>query len=181
MPKFHKIIIDPENKSLTNISLLPEVLKLVLRYKNHIFDDYFLESNPSIVDAVISLIKRVSPYFWAVSDNKGAFAGFVYLDDWQGSSTRSHCATITTCMSHKFRGKFTFFAGKRFIKYVFKKYKLVKLKAEVYSNNRNAVILLKKLGFQKECTLKSETIVSSKPTDIDIYTIIKHPNSPTTR
>lgn len=166
-------MINPKEGRLQNISYIPEVFKLIERYRDRLFDDYFTEDSPSLIESVILLIERTSPYFWAITDNKGNFGGFVYLDDWQGNRSRNHSASITTCISPRYRGKFTFFAGKKFIKYAFKRYKLRKLKAEVYSDNKNAVCLLKKLGFSKECTLKSETLVREKPVDIDIYSIIK--------
>ena len=173
MPKFAKIIINPLKGQISNIIYIPDIIKLVERYKHKLFDDYFFQSIGSVPEALIDLIERTSPYFWAITDNKGRFSGFVYLDDWQGSQERKHSATITTCILPCYRGKFTVSAGKKLIKYVFRKYKLIKLKAEVYSNNKNAVYLLKKLGFDKECTLKAETLVGDKPTDIDIYSIIK--------
>ncbi len=173
MIKFLKIRIVPEFGIYENVSYIPDIIRLVKAYGNKLFDDYFLDSGENITKVLIALIQRTSPCFWVIASSDGEFRGFVYLDDWLGSSKRSHSASVTTCIDPKYWGKFTRFAGKRFIKYVFKRYKLVKLKAEVYRHNRNAINLLQKLGFKKECTLKSETMVGLRPVDIDVYSIIK--------
>lgn len=177
MVQFKKIIIDRKTAQLANISYIPDVLELVNTYREKLFDDYFLEDAASTASALVSLIERTSPYFWAVTGKDGDFKGFVYLDDWQGSSKKRHCATVTTCFDKRFWGKFTKRAGKLFVKYVFRKYKISKLKAEVYSSNKYAISLLKQIGFTRECTLKSETYVCNKPVDIDIYSIIKCANA----
>lgn len=171
--KFLKLKISPSKGIFENISYLPKVVSLVERYRNLLFDDYFLDCNESVSDSLVSFIAKTMPYFWIITVNNGEMIGFVYLDDWTGSSTKRHSAAVTTCISPEYWGKFTKFAGKRFVKYVFKHYKLKKLRAQVYSTNTNAVALLKKLGFSYEATLKSETIVRSNPIDIDLYSIIK--------
>lgn len=173
MVKFYKIKIKPLVGVYENISYIPDVIRLLRKFKHKLFDDYFFDESQSLEKSLIHLIARTTPCFWVITAENGDFRGFVYLDDWQGSSKRRHSATITTCIDPKYWGAFTKLAGKRFVKYAFRRYKLRKLKAEVYSDNKNAVAVLKKLGFTKECTLKSETIVAKKPVNIDVYSIIK--------
>jgi len=172
--KFLKLQIKPKDGILENISYLPQVFKLAQEYKSRLFDDYFeAAAAGSLTDALISLIEQCSPYFWVIVGSGGEMIGFVYLDEWLGSYYNRHCASVTTCIDRQYWGKYTRFAGKRFVKYVFKRYKLKKLKAEIYSTNKSAVTLLKRLGFSHECTLKSETVVRGKPIDIEVYSIIK--------
>jgi RimJ/RimL family protein N-acetyltransferase len=171
--KFLRLQIRPKDGILENISYLPQVFELVREYKNRIFDDYFDAQSSSMTDAIISLIEATSPYFWLITMRNGEMIGFVYLDEWTGSCENPFSASVTTCIAKPYWGKYTRFAGKRFVKYVFRRYKLKKLKAQVYSSNKSAVTLLKRLGFSYECTLKSETIVDFRPVDIDVYSIIK--------
>lgn len=133
---------------------------------------HFNSVPPDFAERIISLIERTSPYFWVLASKDKGFRGIVYLDDWTGSSSNPHCASVTTCIDPAFWGAFTKKAGKLFVKYVFSKYKLKKLKAEVYADNKNAVTLLKKIGFKFEASLACETIIRSKPVNINIYSII---------
>lgn len=192
MPKFLKVNINRNLGIYENIRYLPAIISLAARYKSKIFDDYFFESEqrlerhaeagcikshfnsvpPDFAERIISLIERTSPYFWVLASKDKGFRGIVYLDDWTGSSSNPHCASVTTCIDPAFWGAFTKKAGKLFVKYVFSKYKLKKLKAEVYADNKNAVTLLKKIGFKFEASLACETIIRSKPVNINIYSII---------
>lgn len=173
MIRFLKLTISPKEGRFENISYLPAVIGLVEKYKHCLLDDYFLDGYNTIVDALLALIERVTPYFWVVADSKGNLCGFIYLDDWTGAKNNPHSASVTTCFAPEYHGRFTKFAGRRFVKYVFKRYKLKKLKAEIYARNGNAIALLRCLGFEYEATLKSETMVNSTPTDINVYSIIK--------
>lgn len=178
MVRFFKIKIVPEQGVYENISYIPDVLRLLGKFKHKLFDDYFFDEKQPLAYSLIELITPTTPCFWVITSDEGDFRGFVFLDDWQGSTKRRHCASVTTCFDPKYWGSFTTFAGKRFISYVFKRYKLAKLKAEVYSSNRLARKLLLNLGFCKEATLKSETLVRCKPTDIDVFSIL-NPKKPT--
>ena len=172
MVKFLKVNISRREGVFENIRYLPDVANLVNRFSGKLFDDFFA-SDIDPIEALISLIERASPYFWAITSSGGVFKGFVYLDDWQGSPQNPYCATVTTCFVPKYWGGLTKYAGKRFVNYVFKRLKLRKLKAEVYQDNKYAVTLLKKIGFKHEYTMLSETIVNKKPVNIDVYSIIK--------
>lgn len=173
MSKFLKLNISRKRAVFENISYLPAAIALAQRYKSKILDDYSTENIRDFASFFVELVEKTSPYFWVLTGKNGEFKGFVYLDDWQGSYKTPHCATVTTCIDPRYWGSFTKWAGKRFIKYVFKRFKLKKLKAELYSGNKNAVSLLKKIGFNHECTLKNETIVNGKPVNIELYSIIK--------
>lgn len=170
MCKFQRIIFSNDNDNLINLKYLPEIIDLMRIYKHKIFDDYFLKNNFS--KSVFSLIKELSPHFWVMlTPKKHSFIGFVFLDDWKGASNALHSVTFTTCMKREFWGKYTIWAAKRFIAYVFKKYKVIKLKAEVFSTNHLVQGTLKKLGFKHEATLLDETISNGKSVDLEIYSI----------
>jgi len=173
MVKFLRLKISRSERVFENIRYLPAVASLVERFSHKLFDDFFLGGELDKVEALISLIERTSPYFWVITSSGGVFKGLVYLDDWQGSPQNPYCAAVTTCFAPKYWGGLTKYAGKRFINYAFRRLKLKKLKAEVYQDNKYAVTLLKKIGFNHEYTMISETIVNKKPVNIDVYSIIK--------
>ncbi|MFA7659399.1 MAG: GNAT family protein [Candidatus Gastranaerophilaceae bacterium] len=174
MNKFIKIIIDRKRKEFKNIQYLPDVIRLYERFSKYLHDDYFLETPKNPVDAVIDLIEKISPFFWAVIDKKsGRFAGFGFLDNWVGAGNDFHSAEVTTCFYPAFWGKYTKICAKKFIKYCFKKYRLKKLKAYVFPQNLKVRVLLKKVGFKREALLKAETIKNGVLQDIEVYSIIR--------
>lgn len=174
MSKFIKIIINRKRKEFRNIQHLPQIIQLYERFAKYLHDDYFLENKDSPVDAIIDLIEKTSPFFWAIIDEKSSkLAGFVFLENWVGAKNNFHSAEITTCFNPWFWGKYTKMCAAKFIKYCFKKYKLKKLKAYVFTQNSRVKTLLKKVGFKKEAVLKSETLKNGKPQDIEIHSIIK--------
>lgn len=174
MNKFIKIIINKKRKEFRNIQYLPQIISLYEKFSEYLHDDYFLENKKSSVDAVIDLVERTSPFFWAIIDNKSSkFSGFVFLDNWIGTKSNFHSAEVTTCFEPSFWGKYTKICAKKFIKYCFKKYKLKKLKANVFPQNFKVRMLLKKTGFKREALLKAETLKKSILQDIEVYSILK--------
>lgn len=174
MPKFIKILINKNKKEFKNIHYLPQVISLYERFSKYLSDDYFFDKNSTIVDSIISIIESTCPYFWVIVDSKtNSFAGFVFLDNWVGSPQKAHSAEITTCFEPEFWGKYTKICAKKFIKYCFKKYKLLKIKAYIFPQNSRVKMLLKQSGFKREAQLISETIRNGKLQDVDIYSIIK--------
>ena len=175
MSKFIKIIINRKTKEFRNIQYLPKVIQLYERFSRYLHDDYFFENKKSSVDAVIDLIEKTSPFFWAVIDKKtNKFAGFAFLENWVGSKTDLHSAEVTTCFHPDSWGKYTKICAKKFVKYSFKKFKLKKLKAYVFPQNSRVKTLLKNSGFKKEAVLKAETLKNSELQDIEVYSIIKN-------
>lgn len=177
MNKFIKIIVNKKRKEFRNIQYLPQIISLYEKFSKYLHDDYFLESKKSTVDIVIDLVEKTNPYFWAIIDRESSkFAGFVFLDNWVGNRTNNHSAEVTTCFEPTFWGKYTKICAQKFIKYSFKKYKLKKLKACVFSQNFKVKTLLKKTGFKKEAILKGETLKNGILQDIEVYSIIKGEN-----
>ena len=174
MNKFIKIIIDRRNNEFKNIQYLPKIIALYGRFSRYLHDDYFSQNNPSSVDAILALVERTSPYFWAVVDKKTSkLAGFVFLDNLVGTRKDLHSAEITTCFDPIFWGDYTKFCAKKFIKYCFKKYKLKKIKAHVFTQNFKVKTLLKRAGFKREATLKAETMKNGVMQDIEVFSIIR--------
>jgi len=175
MSKFIKIIINRKRKEFRNIQYLPQIIHLYERFSKYLHDDYFLQHQSSSVDAVIDLIEKTCPFFWAVIDKKTSkFAGFAFLENWVGSKNDLHSAEVTTCFNPSFWGAYTKICAKKFIKYCFKKYKFKKLKAYIFPQNFRVKALLKKVGFKKEAILKAETIKNAQLQDIEVYSIIKN-------
>lgn len=173
MSKFIKIIVNKNKKEFRNLEYLPQVILLYERFSRYLHDDYFL-SEKSSIDAVIGLVEKTSPYFWAVVSKKNnELAGFAFLDNWVGSKKALHSAEVTTCFNPKYWGKYTKICAGKFVKYCFKTYKIKKLKAYVFSQNFKVKSLLKHAGFKKEAILKAETVKNGKLQDIETYSIIK--------
>lgn len=174
MSKFIKVIINKNKNEFRNIQYLPSIIILYEKFARYLHDDYFLQNQPSSIDAVINLVERTGPYFWAVIDKKSdKLAGFAFLDNWVGTKDDFHSAEITTCFHPAFWGTYTKICAKKFIKYCFKKYKLKKLKASVFPQNFKVKTLLKRSGFKKEAVLKAETLKNGVLQDIEVFTIIK--------
>lgn len=174
MSRFIKIIINRKKKEFKNIQYLPQIITLYEKFSKFLHDDYFRTKQESLVDIVINLIEKTSPFFWIIEDKKNSeFAGFVFLDNWVGNNEHIHSAQVTTCFNPAFWGKYTKKCSKKFINYCFKKYGLKKLKAYIFPQNSRVKMLLKKSGFKKEATLKSETFNAGILQDIDVYSIIK--------
>lgn len=175
MNKFIKIIVNRKRKEFRNIQYLPQVIRLYERFSRYLHDDYFLQNQTSSVDAVIDLIEKTSPFFWAIIDKKSSkFAGFVFLENWVGTKNDFHSAEVTTCFEPVFWGKYTKICAKKFVKFCFKKYKLKKLKAYVFPQNFKVKTLLKKIGFKREALLNAETLKNGELQDIAVYSIIKN-------
>lgn len=173
MVKFIKIILNRKNKKFRNIQYLPQLIGLYERFARYLHDDYFINNEISNVDAIIQLIEKTCPYFWVIIDKKSnKFAGFVFLDNWVGNSKEIHSAEATTCFEPEFWGKYTKICASKFINYCFKKYKLKKIKACIFPQNFRVQKLLQQTGFQKEATLKAETLKNGKLQDIVVYSII---------
>ncbi len=176
MSKFIKIIVNKNEGKFLNIEYLPNIITLYEKFSRYIHDDYFLE-NKSIVDAVINLVEKTTPFFWGILDKKNEkFAGFCFLENLTGNSKNLHSADITTCFEPEFWGNYTKKCAQKFIKYCFKKYKFEKLKAYIFPQNSRVKALLKKSGFKKEALLKAETYKNGILQDIEIYSLIKTSN-----
>lgn len=174
MPKFAKIIINKNKKEFKNIKYLPRVIFLLNKFSKYLFDDYALSDDCDFVDLAIRLVEKVSPFFWVIIDSKSLeFAGFVFLENWVGTNNEFHSAEVTTCFEPKFWGTYTKKCARKFIKFCFKKYKLKKLKAQVFEQNFKVKMLLKKSGFKKEATLKAETLKNGKLQNIEVYSILR--------
>jgi len=174
MSKFITIIIDKNKNEFKNLQYLPQVIALYERFSRYLNDDYFLQGDKSSLEAVLSLVERTTPYFWAVICKKsGKLAGFVFLDNWVGAKGQVHSAEVTTCFNPMYWGNYTKICAKKFIKYSFKKYKLKKLKAHVFSQNFKVKALLKRSGFKKEAVLKAETLKNGQLQDIEVFSIIR--------
>lgn len=168
--KFVKVNLDTAKNSFENISLFPDIVELLKEYHDRLFDDYSGFSEESASQKTLELINRTAPCFWAVLErNTGEFAGIVFLDGWVGSKTSVHSASVTTCFRKKFWGKFTKQVAKLFARYVFKKYRLKKLRAQVFAFNNNVCGLLRRAGFVHEATLRAETIVREELTDLKVF------------
>lgn len=177
MSKFIKIIINKSTNEFRNIHYLPDVIALYERFSRYLYDDYSVENGRSMVDFVIDLVEKTSPYFWIVVNKKNEkLAGFVFLDNWTGTKNNCHSAEVTTCFNPAYWGAYTKFCAKKFIKYCFKNYKLKKLKAYVFPQNFKVKTFLKKAGFNKEAVLRSETVKNGEPQDIEVFAIIKTEN-----
>lgn len=149
--------------NIINSSYLPQANHLYTKYKHFLEDDYN-------EDTLTGTINRVYPFFWFIlSDN--AFAGFVYLDNIIGNRNRMHSAEITTCIEPRFWGEFTRNGANIFLKKCFEEFDFTKIKALIYPQNQRVKSILKFSGFEKEATLKSETIRRGCYQDIEVYSI----------
>ena len=172
MVKFAKVIINRTLNEYRNLHFLPDIFKLMTKYERFMFDDYF--KNGNLAEALFDLIENSGRFFWAILDNEtNEFMGFAYFDNFIGNENKFHSAEINTCFCRKYWGAPVREAGKKFIKYCFKKYQFQKIKAAVFKENAAVKGLLRCLGFKKEAVLKCETLKNSQLQDVEIYSIIR--------
>ena len=114
MIKFVKVSINRTEKKYKNLQFLEKIYHLYKKYYCYLSDDYADFDN--ILDEIINLIERTSPFFWVILDNDN-FAGFVFLENIIGSKDKMHSAEITTAFKKEYWGDFTKKSAIKFIRY----------------------------------------------------------------
>lgn len=171
MCRIKRIYINRQRGIFENCKYLPSLMFLYLRYAKYLEDD-FTDKKTSFLAYFTDLVERLSPFFWAVTDENDNPAGFIYLENLIGSDGIIYSAEITTCFDKKYWGNFTYLTGIIFLNYSKEVLGLKKLKAVIYAENFRVKTLLKKLGFQKEALHPAETIKNGKPQDIEEWGFI---------
>lgn len=168
--KFKRILIDRKSGQCLNTGYLPYVIFFYEKYSKYLNDDYFDMQSQSIINKIINIIEKTSPYFWVITNGENdEFAGFVFLDNLVGIGKTLHSAELTTCFSPKYWGAFTKVCAKKFLRYCFKNYGLKKIKACIFPQNLRVRNLLKQSGFKSEGVLKSETLRGGKLQDVEVF------------
>ncbi len=172
MIKFAKVIINRNLNEYRNLHFLPDIFKLLVKYERFMFDDYFAEEDLS--KALFKLIENSGRFFWVILDGESNdFMGFAYFDKFVGCENKIHSAELNTCFCRKYWGYPVREAGRKFIKFSFKKYNFQKIKALVFKENVAVKGLLRTLGFKKEACLKGETLKNNRLQDVEIYSILR--------
>lgn len=165
-PKFLPVVFDPENGNIKNIEYIPEIADLLFLCRTKLFDDFAYWGYANRVQKTLELIRRYEGAFWAIVDPKTlALAGVVYLYDWRGGKDFNFSACASTCFNRKYRGPFARRAAKLFIRYVFHKFRLVSLRAEVFAGNLQALRFLQSVGFVVCGVNRFQTMLNGKITD----------------
>ena len=147
-PKFLPVVFQPESGVITNMEYLHEIADLLFLCRSKLFDDFAGWHSANRVAQTLELISRYSNAFWVVIDPKTlALAGVVYLYDWRGGNNFHFSVCASTCFKRQYRGPFARRAAKLFIRYVFRKFRLVSLRAEVFAGNWPAIRFLQSVGF----------------------------------
>lgn len=171
MCKFVNLIIDRKNLIFQNTQYLSNVLFLYAKYKKYLNDDYV---DQITYQQILTIIESTSPLFFVILDAKtDDFAGFVYLDNLTGNSKKIHGAEISACFEKKYWGSFTKKSALIFFNYCFNQLKLNKIKAQIYPFNHRVRALLKYSGFKSDGILRAETFVNGKPTDLEVFSLLK--------
>lgn len=169
MFKFLKITLNKTRKQYVNTNHLPRIFFLYHKYEKFLHDDYIPKMEFKDFLEFLSLTE----FFWAIlEEDTNKFAGFVYLDNVIGNSGKLHSAELTTCFEKTFWGEKTYLCAKEFLQYAFDTYGFYKIKAEIYPENFRVKTLLKKCGFEHDCTLKHETLKNGKLQNIELYSLI---------
>lgn len=142
------------------------VLQRLARERTKLFNDSWGRDLGLIFRLKKSFDARAMLGFLAVDEKSCEQAGVIVFDDYNGVS-----ASFSAVIEPKFRGQQAVSRTKPFIHAIARQLKLKKLKAEVFSGNTAPIIALSRLGFEKEATLHSETLVNGKVKDIDIYSL----------
>lgn len=172
MKRFKPVIVDFERRRFVNTEYLSGLFFLYLKYAKFLDDDFANDEKPLYI-YFLKNVERLSPYFWVIFDeNTNQAAGFVYLDNFTGSSKFLHCAEVSACLFKKFWGDFTLDTAKKFFRFCFDELGLMKVKALIYPQNFRVKTLMKKCGFNKEGYLNAETLCGGKLQDIEIYSLI---------
>lgn len=166
-PKFLQIEFSPQNGKFNNLQLLPEIAQLLYINRFQLFDAFFDLREDNKIEKTIELVQHTAPAFWGITDPKtGELAGVAYLYDWLGDGEKCYSAKVSTCFARKYWGKFAQRSGKLFLRFVFAKYRVHKLCAEVYAQNAYPKSLLANLGFVYEYARPAATVLNTGATDI---------------
>ena len=160
------VIFNPENGVIKNIEYVPEIAELFFLCRGKLFDDFAGWTRENCVHKTFELINCYAPAFWVVVDPKTrALAGVVYLYDWRGGKNFNFSVCASTCFKRNYRGAFARRAAKLFIRYVFRKFRLVSLRAEEFAGNLQAIRFLQSVGFTVCGVNKLQTMLNGKITD----------------
>lgn len=171
-PKFLTIEFAPNSGKFTNLQLIPQIAQLLYSNRFQLFDTFFNIKNENKIEKTIELIQHTAPAFWAIVEPKsGELAGVAYLYDWIGSDEMCYSVKVSTCFARKFWGNFAHRSGKLFARYVFAKYRPIRICAEVYKQNTYPKRLLAKLGFKYEFTKPAATISNAVTVDVLGYSL----------
>ena len=121
---------------------------------------------------------KPTTYLWELlKDSKGEF-NKIYLDTKFIGVVYATDINIHSLeyggFAYRHNGKHTVEASKQYIDILFRRYKVVKIKATTDSTNKTAKIALNRIGFIKESILKNETKRNGELIDRDVYAIYKH-------
>ena len=178
------------------LCLYLQILNLMEKYKNNLFDDFILESVNTLPTSFLGIIDECSPYFWAIfKDEKESknlmdsgfegltkeeieknFAGFIYFSNTikipsKCNPDKLFSACVTICLKGKFFGSFSRKIALEFFAKSLKKFEYKKITAQIFSSNPSAVRLLGDIGFIEEGNLKNHTIVKGKSVDMRLFSL----------
>lgn len=148
------------------------IFNLMLNFRHKLFDDEYFNGETPYMERVYKIIETHVPYFWLFLNEKThKTQGFCYFYDIVPFKNRIFSAFATICFDKKVWGKEAQIAAKKLLIKLFSEYQVYKIKAECYDTNVLIPKFLTTLGFQKEATLKNETIVENTLKTIDIWSI----------
>lgn len=172
-PKFLRVCLDAEKNRVENVQYFPDIVELIKSNHDRLFDDYSGFCPQDAAARALEFINSCYPCFWAVVDARSReFAGFIFLDSWVGSAGRFHSAAVTTCFRKKFWGPFVRRVGRLFTRFVFRKFGLIKLRAEVFASNPLARRALTSAGFRLEAVLHAETFAGGVLEDVAVFSLL---------
>jgi RimJ/RimL family protein N-acetyltransferase len=173
MKRFRNLYINRAANEFCNTQYLSQAACLYSRWRKFLEDDY---TTGNFVD----MVERISPFFWVIVDDGSAFAGgrvagFVYLENVSGDHEGLYKAEVNACFARDYWGDYVRESAERFFDYCFNTLGFRKLKALIYPQNFRVKNILQRSGFEKEGTLRAETLKNGKPQDVSVYAKIKAP------
>lgn len=169
-PKFLPMSFDVKGGDFKNLEYIKEIAELLYKNHNRLFDDFADWREENKTQKTIELIEEYSSSFWAILDPQTQeLAGIAYLYNWKGNGEYNFSAYVSTCFKRKYWGSFAHRAGKLFIKHVCRKFRLISVRAEIFSTNVLARRLLASLGFVYCGSSVFKTLVNGKIVDTNSY------------
>ena len=155
-----------------NSEFIVPIIKLNLKYKSIVYDDYAPRENKEIIRFIFREIQELSPYFIAVTCND-EFMGYVQCTDWYGCRDMPHSCSLHVLAEKKFLGKQFKESSKLFFDYLFNIMLLHRIEVKIPAYNKRTLKYVEDVGFIKEGVERNGILKNGKLFDCITFSIIK--------
>jgi len=146
-----------------------KVIPLFIKNIDIIADDYWDRANSDILFK--QLIDLVTPYFFTIYNEKGAFIGYMFLSDWRGGG---HTAAFHTTITREAQGTTTNKVAKKVAQELFTRFDLNRIDCTIPIYNRKTMVFASRcLKCEFEGIKKGLSQKNGRPLDYAVYALTR--------